>query len=251
MIEPSSYVKHYASAKQRFLQASIARFFQLEFPKLFGPTIRDKVAQELVALVEKQLPAKDHLRPGQCVWNAISRFTRPNSPRRRIVPVTLTLVDETDIELYVQGVRVQTIRDRALDRMLWEAFHQGGLLSMRDMGLLTLNSYNQIARWRRRLERKDGRIRPHPGSLQDFGSTVSHKAIIVTKVFYEQKDPLQVAKDVKHTPKAVDRYLKDFHRVRTSYLFNPDRAFIQQVTGMSKNLIQQYIQLIQQHEKGA
>ena len=251
MIEPSTYVKHYSSAKQRFLKASIMNFFGREFPKFFGPTMREKVARELVALVEKQLPAKDHLRPGQCVWNAISRFTRPDSSRRRIVPVILTLVDETDIELYVQGTAIQAIRDRALDRMLLEAFRQGGLLTMRDIGLLTLNSYNQIARWRRRLEQKDGRIRPHPGSLQDFGSTISHKAIIVTKVFYEQKDPLRVAKDVKHTPKAVDRYLKDFHRVRTSYLFNPDRAFIQQVTGMSKQLIEQYIQLIKKNEKGA
>jgi hypothetical protein len=250
MIEPSGHQKHYASARRRFLQVSIVQFLNQEFPQQFGPIMCRKVAQELVALVEKQMPAKDHLRPGQCVWNAVSRTTRPDSKKLRLVPVILTLVNEDDIELYVQGTSIQTIRDRALHRMLWEAFEQGGLLSMRDLGLLSLQSYSAIARWRVQLEKKDGRVRPHPGSLQDFGSTISHKAIIITKAYYEQKDPLQVAKEVKHTPKAVDRYLKDFHRVRECYGFNPDPEFIQKVTGMSRKLLKEYIDLIKHHEKG-
>ena len=84
----------------------------------------------------------------------------------------------------------------------------------------------------------------------DFGSTISHKVIIITKVYYEQKDPLQVAKEVRHTPKSVDRYLKDFHRVRESYRHNPDQTFIQQVTGLSKRLVAEYIRLIKHFEKG-
>ena len=58
MIEPSRYVKHYASAKHRFLQASIVKFFQREFPLLLGPAMYQRIAQELVALVDKQLPEK-------------------------------------------------------------------------------------------------------------------------------------------------------------------------------------------------
>ena len=114
MIPPSTHVKHYASAKKRFLEASIVRFFEREFPKLFGPTMARKIAQELVTLVDRQLPAKDHLRPGQCVWNAVSRTTRPDHPRHRIVPVILTLVNDTDIHLYETGANIRVIRERAL-----------------------------------------------------------------------------------------------------------------------------------------
>ena len=180
----------------------------------------------------------------------MSRDSRPDSKNLRIVPVILTLINEDDIELYVQGSHIQTIRDRMLHRVLWEAFEQGGVLTMRDIGLLTIQSEAAICKWRICLEKKDGRILPHPGSLMDFGSTISHKAIIITKVYYEQKDPLQVAKEVRHTPKAVDRYLKHFHQVRECFLFNPDMAFIQKATGLSKKLVAEYVQLIKHYEKG-
>ena len=97
-----------------------------------------------MALVDKQMPVKDHLRPGQCVWNAVSRTSRPNSKNLRIVPVILTLVNEADIELYAQGLHIQTIRDRVLHRVYWEAFEQGGVLTMRDIGLLTDQLENNL-----------------------------------------------------------------------------------------------------------
>ena len=50
------------------------------------------------------------------------------------------------------------------------------------------------------------------------------------------------------TQQAVDRYLKDFHRVRTCYRHTPDRTFICQVTGMSAFLVDQYLTLIEKYE---
>ena len=61
-------------------------------------------------------------------------------------------------------------------------------------------------------------------------------------------DPQQVARETHHTQQAVDRYLKDFHRVRTGYRAYPDLDFICRVTGMSAYLVQQYVQIIQQYE---
>ena len=44
--------KHYGSARKRFLQSSIERFLDREFPRTFGPVIRHKLAEHLVALVD-------------------------------------------------------------------------------------------------------------------------------------------------------------------------------------------------------
>jgi hypothetical protein len=80
MIPRPQAEKHFASASRRFLQSSIERFFNAEFPRTFGPVIRHKLAEKIVELVDRQLPAKSYLRPGQCVWNAVSLRTRPDSP---------------------------------------------------------------------------------------------------------------------------------------------------------------------------
>lgn len=251
MIEPSAYVKHYLSARQRSLQASLDNFLEQACPKIFGSLLRQKLVQEIVTLVERQMPAKEHLRPGQCVWNAISCHTRPDSPNRRIVPVILTLVDQADIEAYLGGESIRTIRLRAMRRIMLEAYAQDALLSMRDIGLLTWQSYSNVSLFRKFIERQSGEVLPHPGSLQDFGSCISHKVQIVTRVVYEKKDPLQVARETKHTIQAVDRYVQDFHRVRTCYRVRPAVEFVQQATGMSKNLILQYIDIIEKNEEGA
>lgn len=86
-------------------------------------------------------------------------------------------------------------------------------------------------------------------NLQDMGSCISHKAAIVVKTVYEKKSKPLVAKETKHTQKAVDRYLKDFYRVRTCYRSQPDPDFICQVTGMSAHLVNQYVNIIAEYEQ--
>jgi len=62
------------------------------------------------------------------------------------------------------------------------------------------------------------------------------------------KDPVQVASESKHTQKAVDRYLKDFHRVQTVYRHNTDTDYISLVTSISKSVVNQYINLIEKYD---
>ncbi len=109
MIAPPQSHKHFRSAQKRFLQSSIETFFDKELPRTFGPVIRQKLAERIVDLVNQQLPQKDHLRPGQCVWNAVSISTRPDSPNCRLIPVILTLVDSSDVEQLARGVSMSVI----------------------------------------------------------------------------------------------------------------------------------------------
>ena len=65
---------------------------------------------------------------------------------------------------------------------------------------------------------------------------------------YEKKNPTKVADETKHTQKAVDRYLKDFYRVRICHEHNNDINFICQTTGLSKYLVKQYLKIISENE---
>lgn len=245
---PDNASKHYASASKRLLHSQIANFFEVNFPRFFGPDIRDRIAQQLMALIDAQLPATTNLRPGQCLWNAVAVDTRADSRKLRLVPVVLTLVDETDITHLAAGVSPATVAQDSLARILREAFAQGALLSMRDIGLLTWRRHSSVTVLRQHWEERHKQLLPHPGNLQDMGSCITHKAIIIAKVVYEKKDPRRVAQETGHTQEAVDHYLHDFHRVRTCYRQRPEQTFICQVTGMSPDLVQQYIRLIEQYE---
>lgn len=248
MIDKSESQKHFGSARRRFLQASIEDFLKSEFPVFFGSLIRQKAAERIVALIDQQLPSRDHLRPGQCLWNAVSIATRPDSPNCRLVPVILTLVDPSDVEELAGGTRMSAIARKAIARMCREAFEQGALLSMRDIGLLVGRRNESISVMRKRWEAEHETSLPHVGTIQDFGSCISHKAVIIRKVVYEGKDPCRVADETKHSQRAVDRYLKDFHRVRTCYEYRQDVEFVTRTTGLSKHLVNQYVSIISEHE---
>jgi len=137
---PSPRQKQYSSALKRLLPATIANFFDVNFPKFFGPAIRDQIATAIINLVEEQLPAYGHLRPGQCLWNAVAIDTRADSQKLRLVPVVLTLVHADDITQRSANTPLKHITQAAIARMLEEAYQQGALLSMRDLALLTWHS---------------------------------------------------------------------------------------------------------------
>ena len=240
--------KQYSSASQRLLKSQIERFFAEQFPKLFGPVIREHLAESLLELFSRQVRKATTLEPGQILWNAVDIATRADSPNRRFVPVVLTMVDEQDVQNRVKGLSMMEIRAQSTARILHEAYQQGGLLSMRDLSLLCWHPKSIPSKWRVYYEQLNQCELPHPGNLQDMGSCITHKEQIVYKAIVEKKDPVQVANETKHTQQAVDRYLKDFHRVQTVYNHNSDPDYISLVTNISKSVVNQYINLIETYD---
>ena len=72
--------RHYGSARKRFLQSSIERFLDSEFPRTFGPVIRHKLAQHIVALVDQQLPAQDICAPANAFGMPFPFARGPTAP---------------------------------------------------------------------------------------------------------------------------------------------------------------------------
>lgn len=245
MIKAPDSLKRFSSAKARFLQGALNTFFKREFPKLFGPILRHKLVEELIKLLQDLLPLKQHVKPGQIVWNAVCTKTRADSPNVRLVPVTLTMIDAHDVQQLADGVSMTHIMKQAIARITKEAYAQGALLSMRDIGLLTWRGGSTISQYRKRYEKEQNVTLPHTGSLHDMGSCVSHKSTIVRKITIDKKDPLVVAQETNHSIGAVDRYIKDFNRVRLCYQDGKDRQFISLATGLNNYVVDEYIKLIE------
>ena len=244
MISLTYSQKHYNSAKHRFFKPVVINFFEREFPRMFGPVMREKLADELIKLFNALAPEASRLKPGQLLWNALDKTTRGDSPNRKFVPVVLSMVTEQDVDQLAKGVSVPTVAQNTVARIIREAYLQGGILSSRDIGLLTLKRPGNISDIRKQYEEQNDCTLPHTGALHDMGSCITHKTSIIRKVIIEKKDPASVARECNHSQQAVDRYLKDYHRVRTLYQKNTDIDFIHIVTGIAKHVVKQYVAII-------
>jgi hypothetical protein len=244
MIKKPDSFNRYHAAKDRFLKAAITNFFACEFPRFFGPVMREKVADELMAIMLSLYPETNRLKPGQMLWNALDKTTRATSTRRRYVPVVLSVITEQDIQRLSQGTPMSHIARNAIARMIREAYRQGGILSNRDVGLLVLRDPSTVSSMRIAYEKQHRCTLPHTGVVHDMGSGLSHKTVIIRKIIKEKKDPADVARETNHSQKSVDRYLNDYHRVATAYEHNPDINYVHLVTNLSKHLIKQYLEVI-------
>lgn len=244
MIKAPDSVKRYNAAKHRFLRPALINFFAREFPKFFGPIMRERIAEELIDLFEKTTPEVKRIKPGQILWNALDKRTRGDSRNRRYVTVVLSVITENDVEQLANDTPMSVVAKNAIARMIKEAYEQGGVLSNRDIGLLTLRTPSYVSKKRLEYEKGHNCLLPHTGLLHDMGSCISHKTTIIRKVVVEKKDPADVARECHHTQRAVDRYLKDFYRVKTAYKQNQDNDYVHIVTGIAKHVVKQYIEII-------
>jgi len=249
MLPVSTESKRYSSAHKRFLKPAIENFFKTEFTKSFGPNVRSFIADELIKIFHGNNRDINSLKPGQVLWNAVHKDTKADSHNMKLVPVVLTLVSNDDISKLENGLKVTEHRQNVVARILEEAYSQGALLSMRDVSLLLAIDSSYASSIRKKYEEKHNVNLPHPGNLQDMGSCITHKYQIIYKCVVEKKDPVIAAKETNHTIMAVDRYLKDFNRVKTLYLDDKDENYIHLVTKLSLNLIAQYVKIINKYVK--
>jgi len=249
MIPTASSVKHYSSAHDRFLKPAIVNFFEREFSGAFGPIVRENIAGALIDLFNSLCPESSRLKPGQIVWNALDKRTRADSEKRRYKPVILSLVTDDEVSMFEKGTSVSTTRKNVMARMIREAYQQGAVLSTRDLSLLLVSSAAYLSQLRIEYEKEYKTILPHTGVIHDMGTTLTHKRIIIYKHVVEKKDPSIVARETNHSQLAVDKYLKDFNRVKTLVNDNKDINFIHHTTNIARPVIKQYLQIINKYVK--
>jgi len=249
MIPKPTSVKKYRSAHDRFLKPAIVNFFEREFCGLFGPVVRENIADALMELFESLCPESSRLKPGQLVWNALDKHTRADWSNRRYKPVILSLVTDDDVSMFENGTSVSLIRQSIMARMIKEAYQQGAVLSTRDLSLLLVSDGAYLSKQRIAYEKQHDQILPHTGVIHDMGTTITHKRSIVYKHIIEKKDPSMVALETNHSQLAVDKYIKDYYRVKTLVDDDKDVEFIHHTTNIAKHVINQYLQIINNYVK--
>jgi hypothetical protein len=243
--------RDYAPQEVKTFQHTVSEFILREFPRLGGPWVVGHFVTKLSALLEQHFVLRDRLQPGQTVWMAVSVDEKPgyhkSMSQTRQVPVLLTLTCQGDIAALKKGTPHAQVLRRAIARVAQEAYQQGGVLSLTDLGLLFARSPSTIAKHVRRHEQESGQQVPRRGTVHDIGRTVTHKRTICYKAFVEGKTTPTIARETYHSPEAVDHYLLDFARVFLAVhkrnLSPEDTAF---TIGRPLSLVEAYLALIEE-----
>jgi hypothetical protein len=253
MIQPQTPYREavYRPQAAKTLRQTLIRFIQREFPRLGGPWVIELFVDKLLELVDTYRIERGRLEPGQTVWQAVAVDERPGYRKpmteTRQVPVVITIANQQDIEDWRNGIKWTRILRRALVRAAHDAYAQGGVLSCTDLGLLFNHSAGRIAGLIREYEAETGEVVPRRGNIHDMGRTVSHKWIICRKAYLEGKLTPSIAREVFHSPEAVDNYILGLARVYFATVrqgMTPqEAAFAMQ---MSLYLVEEYVEMIEE-----
>lgn len=184
---------------------------------------------------------------GQLVWMAVPVDEYPQRGKTisqtRMKPVVLSFVTDEDVSHIAHGFQTANLRKKRIIRWADEAFDQGALLTQLDLAMLLGLCDAAVSKYVQEIQ-STGKVLPTRGNIHDLSGAVTHKREIITLYLEGYLTP-DIAAKTKHSKEAVDRYIRDFHRVELLWgygITDPDQ--IGQLTRLSKRVVQQYIDLL-------
>ena len=234
------------------LKGRIKELLRREYNFISGEKIQEMFAEDLIKLVEKTYRDPFHIQVGQVLWLGVKEDQKPRYGQRAAttekVPVVLTLIAEEDIEMLKGGMSPSEIRKYRAARLFKEAREQNALLSHSDVAFLLNISYGTVGRDVRTYMEKTQEILPTRAIVHDIGPVLTHKKLIVQLYLKGYHTP-EIARITQHSEQACDRYIQSYRRVRRLWKDGKDISFIQRTLGMTKRLVEEYVQLYQNMEE--
>ena len=117
---------------------------------------------------------------------------------------------------------------------------------MLDLSLLSGLCEGQIGNLIREYEEQQQTTIPLRGTVHDLGPAVSHKAEVVRR-YLRGQSPADIARDLNHSQKAVDIYIKDYEVTRKLV----SRFALHEIPSLSKrasSVVKEHVKLIRQYE---
>ena len=237
----------YGPLERKTFKASLIRELRLHIPTL-GELTAQPLAQRIQDLMTEYFPSVERLRMGQVVWPAVDEKESGGYGKRieqtRLKPVLLEVIAEQDVKDLLSGVSCREVRKTAAVRLFTQANDQGGVLTSVDVATMLRVSPATIGKYIAEHEKAKGKLVPRRGTVHDMGPTLTHKSIICRRVILEGWSIEKTARETRHSPEAVTRYVHDYRRV---YECLKKKFSVEETafaTSMSKRLVKEYADLI-------
>lgn len=249
---------HYRAIAQRTFQQAIIHLLENEYKLVGSRKVIQMIAADIADLHAEYYRAASLVPPGHIVWRGTRDDGRKPKAGRRAedeptVTAILPWITDEDIAEAIQGCPKgknarawANERDvRRLARLIKAGLDNpdGRLLfSIAELALLLNRSITTV---RRRLQdyfEQTGEPLPTKGSVLDQGSNPTHKGIIL-RLYEQGVAPPDIARRTEHSLAAVDRYIKDYERVKVLLRKGLNVTEIAHAIGRGRRTVLQYYKI--------
>ncbi|MFA5787269.1 MAG: DUF1670 domain-containing protein [Actinomycetota bacterium] len=238
----------YRRLARRNLPALLRFKFLHEYGYDKGPVVVQAIVADICETVRTYHRRQSDLEPGELIYLAPAKGERGGRGKTiantKLVPVRLMIVADEDLDAIRQALPQAERRTIRVRRLARQAYQQGGLLSQRDIALVTGYSEAGVSLSAVVL-RERGEFLPLRGYLMDMGSFPTHKAAII-RLYLEGLLTPEIASRTYHSKEAVDRYIRGFERVRL-LASKFSREVLPLLTGMLPRLVEEYLKILEEH----
>lgn len=255
-----SRVNPYASIEKRTFESALIHLLETEYGLLGGRRILALLAEDVRVLVDEFYPTTERASSGSLVWTCtadegkkaqVGKRTEEYKTATVLLPLVTKedLRQRTDKKISAAGKKRTAARERdkrRLVRILKAAEAQGGLLTIAELSVILNKSYELTRKYIREWEEETGEMLPLKGYRMDQGSRPTHKKEIIQ--LYEQgMEPPDIARETGHDLKSVDRYLKDYERVKMMLKRGSGVEEISAVIGRGKHVVVEYVKIARKY----
>lgn len=238
----------YAPMQYKTFAGALNAFFHQECPQLGGQRTRQVLVQSIMDMVNQFYPETTHLRPGQINWTTIHKHEKGSYGKKisqsEMTNVVLDLVQPQDVIDRANKKRLRDIKREAAARLFTQAYQQDGCMTNAEVAILLKISPTTVGKYIKEWEEEHETLLPRRGTIHDLGPTLTHKKIIIQKLFLEGKSVGQVQRETYHSPEAIHRYIQTFRQVLLCRQKGFSDEEIAYALKISKRLVAEYQSLM-------
>ncbi len=209
-----------------------------------------KLSEQILLTAKECLVTDNHLKEGQIEVTVIGIEQRAGKMIEKMEKKKVRLTIDNgieDISVLKQYGRI-ALRQIKIQRITDEAIERRGVLSQEDLSKYLSCTVRTIQRDIKQIKKLGVEVITR-GSIHNIGRGQTHKVKIIG-MYLDGKTYSEIKLKTRHSVGAIKRYMESFVKVLMSRSNGIYRIKdISSVTGLSKNLVNQYVELIKQSKK--
>jgi len=247
-----SRVSPYASIEKRTFENAVVRLLLTEYGLAGGQRIAWLLVEDVERLIGEFYPQVEQATSGTLIWTCTAdegkkAVAGKPSEEYRTITIRLPLVTKEELDSHTEHKDGAHEREkRQVVRLIKSAAEQGGLLTLAEVSVIVNRSYAKVASYVQEWQEQTGELLPLKGYRMDQGACPTHKGEIV-RLFEQGKEPPDIAYETSHSLKSVERYLKDYERVKMLLRDRKNPAEISALIGRGKSVVVEYIQIAREY----
>lgn len=241
----------FANLDKKTFRQAIIELLESEYKLLGSHKILELIAEDIVALEHKYHPRKKESKLGSLSWIGTSdQNSKPKLGQKREEykqeVIELPYITEEDIELKRKRISKTEHDMIRIERLTKAAKEQGALLTVEELAAIMNRSTATISKRIGEYHEEHDDVLPLKGYVLDIGRGTTHKKKIL-ELYEEKVAPPDIARQTNHSLEAVDRYIKDYERIKFLLRRGISTTQIKHMTGRGKSVIKQYMKIIKKY----